>query len=247
MTKETETLIASDEDLTRLFAGKPTQYRKSKSLPKFTGEAMRTCATINRIFFDDPDEAYRLFHELVPDAGEGVQFTPPFNVDYGIGLTIGRGTFLNKDFMVCGGGYVTLGEDCLIGPRCTIATPNHALDAATRLAGWLGTCFAGDDWRQRVVWCERYGHAWRHDWLEFHYRRGFCGYTRHSRQFDRSRQSGACNPRDSRTRSCLRRCRGHHLTLRFNALVTELNLDLHWRVAKNQKFTYSISFDSFYI
>ena len=136
MTKETETQIASDEDLTRLFAGKPTQYRKSKSLPKFTGEAMRTCATINRIFFDDPDEAYRLFHELVPDAGEGVQFTPPFNVDYGIGLTIGRGTFLNKDFMVCGGGYVTLGEDCLIGPRCTIATPNHALDAATRLAGW---------------------------------------------------------------------------------------------------------------
>ena len=132
MTKETETLIASDEDLTRLFAGKPTQYRKSKSLPKFTGEAMRTCATINRIFFDDPDEAYRLFHELVPDAGEGVQFTPPFNVDYGIGLTIGRGTFLNKDFMVCGGGYVTLGEDCLIGPRCTIATPNHALDAATQ-------------------------------------------------------------------------------------------------------------------
>ena len=49
MTKETETLIASDEDLTRLFAGKPTQYRKSKSLPKFTGEAMRTCATINRM------------------------------------------------------------------------------------------------------------------------------------------------------------------------------------------------------
>ena len=109
MTQETEALIASDEDLTKLFAGKPTQYRKSKSLPKFTGEAMRTCATINRIFFDDPDEAYRLFHELVPDAGEGVQFTPPFNVDYGIGLTIGRGTFLNKDFMVCGGGYVTLG------------------------------------------------------------------------------------------------------------------------------------------
>ena len=57
-------------------------------------------------------------------------------MDYGIGLTIGRGTFLNKDFMVCGGGYVTLGEDCLIGPRCTIATPNHAKDAATRLAGW---------------------------------------------------------------------------------------------------------------
>ena len=29
MTQETEALIASDEDLTKLFAGKPTQYRKS--------------------------------------------------------------------------------------------------------------------------------------------------------------------------------------------------------------------------
>ncbi|EEP20455.1 hypothetical protein BIFANG_03778 [Bifidobacterium angulatum DSM 20098 = JCM 7096] len=42
--KETKALIASDEDPTRLFAGKSMQYRKSKSLPKFTGEAMRTCA-----------------------------------------------------------------------------------------------------------------------------------------------------------------------------------------------------------
>ena len=34
MTKETETQIASDEDLTRLFAGKPTRYRKSKTRGK---------------------------------------------------------------------------------------------------------------------------------------------------------------------------------------------------------------------
>ena len=200
MTKETETQIASDEDLTRLFAGKPTQYRKSKSLPKFTGEAMRTCATINRIFFDDPDEAYRLFHELVPDAGESVQFTPPFNVDYGIGLTIGRGTFLNKDFMVCGGGYVTLGEDCLIGPRCTIATPNHALDAATRLAGWehASPVTIGDNvWFGANVTVTP-------------------GVTIGSNSIiDRSRQSGACNPRNSRTRSRLRRCRGYRLTLGY--------------------------------
>ena len=49
MTQETEALIASDEDLTKLFAGKPTQYRKSKSLPKFTGEAMRACAKMEAV------------------------------------------------------------------------------------------------------------------------------------------------------------------------------------------------------
>ncbi len=72
MMQDTEKLIASDGDLTRLFAGKPTQYRKSKSLPKFTGQAMQMCVKINHIFFDDPDGAYCLFHKLVPGAGEGV-------------------------------------------------------------------------------------------------------------------------------------------------------------------------------
>ena len=96
-----------DEGADRVRRGSDQAVRRQiDAIPQIEVAA---CATINRIFFDDPDEAYRLFHELVPDAGEGVQFTPPFNVDYGIGLTIGRGTFLNKDFMVCGGGYVTLG------------------------------------------------------------------------------------------------------------------------------------------
>ena len=99
MARDAEALINSDEELSRLFGGRPTQYRKSKSLPKYTGEAARVCARINRIFFDDPGEAYRLFHELIPEAGEGVEFTPPFTVDYGIGLRIGRDTFINKDFI----------------------------------------------------------------------------------------------------------------------------------------------------
>lgn len=175
---------------------------------------MRTCATINRIFFDDPDEAYRLFHELVPDAGEGVQFTPPFNVDYGIGLTIGRGTFLNKDFMVCGGGYVTLGEDCLIGPRCTIATPNHALDAATRLAGWehASPVTIGDN-----VWFGANVTVTPGVTIGSNSIIGAGSVVTRDIPANSigSRQSGACNPRDSRTRSCLRRCRGHHLTLGY--------------------------------
>ncbi|MEE1296561.1 MAG: sugar O-acetyltransferase [Bifidobacterium sp.] len=132
-------LIDTDEDVRRLFAGEPMQYRKSDSLPDLTWRAQSTCALINRIFFERPDEAMRLFHELVPGAGEGVEFRPPINLDYGIGLEIGEGTFINKDFLVVGGGRITIGAHCLIGPRCTLASPNHALDAATRLDGWEHT------------------------------------------------------------------------------------------------------------
>jgi maltose O-acetyltransferase len=127
-------LLEDHPDVRALFAGEWIRYRTSDVLPELTGEAQSTCARINRIFFDDPEEAVRLFHELVPGAGEGVDFRPPLNVDYGVGLTIGDRTFLNKDFLIIGGGYVTIGADCLIGPRCSIYTPNHAEDRARRRA-----------------------------------------------------------------------------------------------------------------
>ena len=139
MTADLNTLLETDDDVRRLFEGRPMQYRKSQSLPDLTWQAQSTCDRINRVFFEDQDEAMRLFHDLVPGAGDGVDFRPPINLDYGIGLTIGDRTFINKDFLIVGGGYVEIGPDCLIGPRCTICTPNHALDAATRLDGWEHT------------------------------------------------------------------------------------------------------------
>ncbi|MEZ5164445.1 MAG: hypothetical protein R2683_01350 [Bifidobacterium adolescentis] len=61
MTQETESLVASTRIDQTVRRQADAISAKSKSLPKFTGEAMRACAKIDRIFFDDPDEAYRLF------------------------------------------------------------------------------------------------------------------------------------------------------------------------------------------
>ncbi|WP_336630625.1 MULTISPECIES: sugar O-acetyltransferase [unclassified Microbacterium] len=133
---ELDALLASDDDVRALFAGDWIRYRASESLPELTWHAQSTCARINRIFFDEPDEAQRLFRDLIPGAGEGIDFRPPINLDYGIGLTIGDRTFINKDFLVVGGGYVTIGADCLIGPRCSIYTPNHAEEPVRRREGW---------------------------------------------------------------------------------------------------------------
>lgn len=129
-------LIAAHEDVRALFSGEWIRYRASAILPELTWEAQSTCARINRIYFDDQAEAMRLFHALVPGAGDGIDFRPPINLDYGVGLTIGERTFINKDFLIVGGGRVTIGADCLIGPRCSIYTPNHAEDRERRRAGW---------------------------------------------------------------------------------------------------------------
>ncbi|MGW8849432.1 sugar O-acetyltransferase [Streptomyces xiamenensis] len=129
-------LLATDEDLQRLVAGDWIRYRTSPALQELSWAAHSTCARINRIFYDDPAEARRLFRELVPGAGEGIDFRPPISIDYGTRLVIGDRTFLNADFLVIGGGQVTIGADCLIGPRCGIYTPNHAQDITRRLDGW---------------------------------------------------------------------------------------------------------------
>lgn len=128
--------MSGDPDVRALFAGEWIRYRASTSLPRLTWHAQSTCDRINRIFFEDPEEAQRLFTELVPGAGSGIDFRPPINLDYGIGLTIGDRTFINKDFLIVGGGSVTIGADCLIGPRCSIYTPNHAEEPGRRRQGW---------------------------------------------------------------------------------------------------------------
>ena len=129
-------LAEQDEDLRSLLSGGWLRYRTSPALQRLTEEAHATCARIAELFHVDRDEARRLFRRLVPAAQEGIDFRPPLSIDYGDRLVIGARTFINADFMVIGGGLVTIGADCLIGPRCSIYTPNHAEDVTRRLDGW---------------------------------------------------------------------------------------------------------------
>lgn len=144
MTQSADTLIdqrvrelaSVDEDLASLLNGGWIRYRTSPALQELSREAHAICAEIGRVFHDAPEHATALFRKLVPGAGEGIDFRPPISIDYGIRLTIGDRTFLNADFVVIGGGFVSIGSDCLIGPRCGIYTPNHAEDIERRLDGW---------------------------------------------------------------------------------------------------------------
>ena len=129
-------LASEDEDLARLLAGDWIRYRTSPALQELSWEAHAICAQINRTYYDSPSAAQRLFRDLVPGAGDGIDFRPPISIDYGMRLVIGDRTFINSDFLIIGGGQVTIGADCLIGPRCGIYTPNHAEDVTRRLDGW---------------------------------------------------------------------------------------------------------------
>ena len=179
MAHDLEQLKQDHPDVAKLFADDWLQYRKSEILPELTREAQSTCDRINRIYFEDTAEAERLFRELVPEAGEGVDFRPPIRLDYGLGLKIGDRTFINMDLLIVGGGPISIGSDCLIGPRVSIYTPNHAIARKPRLAG-----------RRQCGDLPR-----RHHGRQLDYRCGRSRHPRHSRRFHRCGQSVPCDCR----------------------------------------------------
>jgi maltose O-acetyltransferase len=120
----------------KMVAGDWYRYRLSAELADITAHNHEASRRLAEVYRTDPAAGLALLHELLGAVGEGVDFRPPFYVEYGQHMTIGRGTFVNTDFLALGGGRITIGEDVLIGPGVRFYTPNHPLDPADRRAGY---------------------------------------------------------------------------------------------------------------
>ncbi len=119
-----------------MVAGDWYRYRLSPELAEITTRNQEACRRLSEVYRTDATRGLALFREIVGRVGEGVDFRPPFVVEYGEHVSIGRGTFINTDFLILGGGQVTIGEDVLIGPSVRFYTPNHPVDPDDRRAGY---------------------------------------------------------------------------------------------------------------
>lgn len=129
------------EDLTRtdrekMLAGEWFKYRAGPEL----GDAQRVtkgiCQRINKFYPAQPEQATQMLTELLDECGPGLDFRPPFSIEYQERVRLGSNVFINTDFMVLGGGMVTIGDNVLIGPDARLYTSNHPLDLELRQAGW---------------------------------------------------------------------------------------------------------------
>lgn len=59
---------------------------------------------------------------------------PPFYIDYGRPVTIGRGCFIQQCCTFFGRGGITIGDDVFIGPKVNLITINHDPDPENRSA-----------------------------------------------------------------------------------------------------------------
>ncbi|MFI9723179.1 sugar O-acetyltransferase [Streptomyces sp. NPDC052396] len=77
-----------------------------------------------------------ILERLLGAMGERVRIRAPFFCDYGYGISIGTGTFVNFGAVFLDAAPISIGRDVQIGPHVQLLTPSHALDAERRRAGW---------------------------------------------------------------------------------------------------------------
>lgn len=76
--------------------------------------------------YHTPDEVRGMLEEIVgQEVDKSVTLLPPFYVDYGKHIKIGKGCFIQQCCTFFGRGGITLGQDVLVGPKVNIITINH--------------------------------------------------------------------------------------------------------------------------
>ena len=76
-----------------------------------------------------------LLGELLGSMTPETFIEPNFRCDYGYNVHLGRSFYANFDLVILDVCEVRIGENCFIGPRVSIFTATHPLDAALRATG----------------------------------------------------------------------------------------------------------------
>ena len=89
------------------------------------------CEKFNKSGIDHDD--YRsVLEAMIPGVPKSVTILPPFHCDHGNGLHLGEGVFVNYNGMFLDAGEITIGAHTLIGPNCSLYTPQHPIDYLQR-------------------------------------------------------------------------------------------------------------------
>lgn len=83
----------------------------------------------------DSARVEELLTNLLGGHGEGTTIAPPFHVDYGTNIHLGRCVEINVDCCLLDCNRIEIGDHSGLGPGVHIYTVGHPLDPAERLSG----------------------------------------------------------------------------------------------------------------
>lgn len=109
--------------------------RGNETLAAKRARAKDLCHQYNSLLPSDTAGREKILDELIGKKGKVANFISPFYCDYGEYISVGENFFANYNCKILDGGKVTFGDNVLVGPDCTFATPSHPLDPDQRLEG----------------------------------------------------------------------------------------------------------------
>lgn len=122
-----------EDNTKKMLAGKP--YRPdTKELGEFSSLAHRLCRDYNQLADEDKVERNAIIDSLFPDHEEGTYLQGPIEVDYGRFTHLGKNFYANFNLTILDTCPVTIGNNVMIGPNCSLVTPIHPLLPSQRNA-----------------------------------------------------------------------------------------------------------------
>ena len=116
---------------------------------------MRHTVGVLRQFNSEPEPEVRaaLLRGLLGGTGRSFKIEPPFRCDYGSHIYLGENFYANYELIVLDQCDVRFGDNVMLGPRVSLFSAGHPLDADIRNAGleygkpitvgsnvWMGGC-----------------------------------------------------------------------------------------------------------
>ncbi len=95
-------------------------------------EARRLVRLFNNTSEDETQERERLLKQLFGSTGNRLNIEPSFRCDYGYNIHVGENFFANFDCVILDVCEVTIGDNCLLGPKVCLYTPVHPFDKEER-------------------------------------------------------------------------------------------------------------------
>lgn len=97
-------------------------------------DTMKTATEMNT-GYKTPAEVHEYMKRILgKPLDESTTVLPPFYVDYGKPVNIGKGCFIQQCCTFFGRGGITIGDGVFIGPKCNLITINHDPDPENRSA-----------------------------------------------------------------------------------------------------------------
>ncbi|MBZ6013859.1 sugar O-acetyltransferase [Leuconostoc gelidum subsp. gelidum] len=125
------------------------QYGDEIELQRIIKKSSKEIQSVNEIARTNFDLALSRLKKISPNIHASAEiYFPISGIEYPKNLFIGENTFINVNLQILSAGKVTIGNNCFIGPNCSLYTPNHhPYDKILRRAGWQydGPISIGDD------------------------------------------------------------------------------------------------------